>query len=31
MYYFDVGTAGTWHSSGPSLENTGGGATHDHA
>ena len=30
MYYFDVGTAGTWHTSGPSLENTGSGSGHTH-
>ena len=30
LYFFDVGTAGTWHSSGPSLENTGSGQGHTH-
>lgn len=30
LYFFDVGTAGTWHSSGPSLENTGSGKGHTH-
>ncbi len=27
MYYFDPGTAGTWHNS-PSIDNTGGGESH---
>lgn len=29
MYYFDVGTAGTWHNNSPSMEASGGGQEHN--